>query len=136
MRVIRFRGKSKKTGEWLYGDLVRNVEGAFAVVPPFEMTTSNYCDRYEVESESVGQFTGYVDENGADIYEGDIVEGRFSINPAEKANPYRPKKLTYRVRVDLGQFYLDPGFVGIPSELVREIEIIGDIYDNPELWRK
>lgn len=36
---IKFRGKSKHTGEWLYGDLVRNVDGAFAVVPPFEMTT-------------------------------------------------------------------------------------------------
>lgn len=73
MRVIRFRGKSKKTGEWLYGDLVRNVEGAFAVVPPFEMTTSNYCDRYEVEPESVGQFTLAYDSASREIYEGDIL---------------------------------------------------------------
>ena len=136
MRAIRFRGKSKRTGEWLYGDLVRNVEGAIAIVPPFEITTNNYCDRYEVEPETVGQFTGYVDENGTDIYEGDIVEGRLSINPAEIPNPYRPKKLTYRVKVDLGQFYLDPGFSGIPSALVREIEIIGNVYNNPELLVK
>lgn len=33
-RKVKFRGKSKKTGEWLYGDLVRNVEGTFAIVPP------------------------------------------------------------------------------------------------------
>ena len=29
MRQFTFRGKSKKTGEWLYGDLVRNAEDAF-----------------------------------------------------------------------------------------------------------
>lgn len=28
-RIVKFRGKSKRTGEWLYGDLVRNAEDAF-----------------------------------------------------------------------------------------------------------
>ena len=112
--------------------ILTNPKQKLVTVKPWIMATNFSNVGHSIN----GQFTGYVDENGADIYEGDIVEGRFSINPAEKANPYRPKKLTYRVRVDLGQFYLDPGFVGIPSELVREIEIIGDIYDNPELLRK
>ena len=31
-RIMKFRGKSKHTGEWLYGDLVRNAEGAFAIL--------------------------------------------------------------------------------------------------------
>lgn len=77
-REVKFKGKSKKTGVWLYGDLVRNVEGAFAIVPPFEMTTDNLCDRYEVEENTIGQFIGLQDFYDNDIYEGDIMEQTYT----------------------------------------------------------
>lgn len=73
-RIVKFRGKSKRTGEWLYGDLVRNVEGAFAIVHPFEMTTDNLCDRYEVDENTIGQFTSLYSCHGKEIYEGDILD--------------------------------------------------------------
>ena len=74
MRTIRFRGKSKKTGEWLYGDLVRNVEGVFAIVPPFEISMNNYYGNYEVDKETIGQFTGLCDESGKAVYEGGFAQ--------------------------------------------------------------
>lgn len=76
-RIVKFRGKSKRTGEWLYGDLVRNVEGAFAIVPPFEMTTDNLCDQYEVDEETIGQLVvryKHIGEEPLEIYTDDVLD--------------------------------------------------------------
>lgn len=135
MRTIRFRGKSKKTGEWLYGDLVRNVEGAFAVVPPFEMTTSNYCDRYEVEPESVGQFTLAYDSASREIYEGDILmyeKGYFVVQFDVDASRFiaTPAALCGKI------YDNDVSFTLRYNGIAYWFSICGNIYDNPELLRK
>ncbi len=69
MREIRFRGKTHTTAEWVYGSVVTYNDGAVAMC-------SSVDGRYEwryVEPETVGQFTGMCDDNGKEIYEGDIL---------------------------------------------------------------
>ena len=124
MRTIRFRGKFKKTGEWLYGDLIRNVEGAFAIVPPYEISMNNYYRNYVVDKETIGQFTGLYDESGKAVYEGDLLRG-YDNNVIEVV-------------------WLDACFCGcisntiVPLRIldVEDRDVIGNIYDNKELLER
>lgn len=71
MRTIKFRGFNKKNGVWLYGFYLQNRGTHF--VTPDEFANGKTWEDYEVEPESVGQFTGLTDKSGTPIYEGDII---------------------------------------------------------------
>ena len=133
-RKVKFRGKSQKTGEWLYGDLVRNVEGAFAVVPPFEMTTNNLCDRYEVEEETIGQFTRMYDSAGREIYEGDILmckAGHFVVQIDTDAARFMASPAVLYNSV----FFNEASFTLSYNSISYWFSICGNIHDNAELLK-
>ena len=120
MRTIKFRGKDHVNGEWVYGDLFRM--NGFPYI---------YPGHYEVIPDTVGQFTGLLDKNGKDIYEGDVVANDFG-----NANIVN---MTVEWCTD-GYWALHEidgdDTMHFVADYLKEIEVIGNIHDNPELLKQ
>ena len=120
-----FRGKAVIDGKWYYGHLSTVDDTGVPVI--LEPGKENHW--LKVIPETVGQFTGLVDKNGVKIFEGDIVRyGNFERQPEPL--------------VDIGIVEWKDGCFLIDGEYIdwvaneyrnREIEVIGNIHDNPEL---
>lgn len=94
---------------------------------------------YFVDYKSIGQYTGLVDSNREEIYEGDIIKS--------KEGDVFPAIVKYGKYVDcyggeLYGLYLDGKSSIKPNKPMQfkvysdlNIEIIGNIYENPELIR-
>ena len=128
MREILFRGKRTDNGEWEYGDLWCNPYGKRAVCIVSPINDQGTTGGNEVIPETVGQYTGLTDKNGRRVFEGDIV--KFYNGDGE----YSPYEVRWQ---DSGFSVLMNGNPDLFDELddffSRRCEIIGNIYDNPEL---
>ena len=135
MREILFRGKRTDNGEWVYGNLVRGCDEKYAYM--VEFGNRELCRNYvNVNPDTVGQYTGLKDKNGTKIFEGDIVLVPY-IDPIFKCtwNDTSPCEWA-TVKYCDGVFcveYIESGDKFTLSAMDGYMEIIGNIYDNPEL---
>ncbi|MDD4820897.1 MAG: YopX family protein [Flavobacteriales bacterium] len=132
MRTIKFRAKTIKTGQWLYGDLIHN-RGKVYVAPVEKFYFDGITEaNFEVDEKTIGQFTETEDLHGKEIYEGDILEIEcLSVK-------HLGEKTKAVVVFDQGTYFLDDkdkrgSFAYHFGN--DNIVMIGNIYDNPELLK-
>ena len=117
MREILFRGKRVDNGEWVVGSLSTEYYQKHGVV----IICPSEDEAYKVNPSTVGQYTGLTDKNGKKIFEGDII-----FDPEIKEN--------YIVEFDKGGFCAGDMFLQAYISFDEfSCEVIGNIYDNPEL---
>lgn len=144
MRKIKFRGKTL-SGEWVYGSLIK-LDIGYIILTNEVTVTSNESDERNavifsadeiaaVNPETVGQFTGLLDKNGTEVYEGDVVRFTYTY---EKRGYYTIVSNTYIGIITLNKFYhscIMNGKDEYHIENIRNGEVIGNIHDNPELLK-
>ena len=112
MREILFRGKCVDNGKWVYGYLSsKRTIGVFSLIGNF--------DEYIVDPNTVGQYTGLKDKNGKKIFEDDILI-------------WDEKEWGYEPHIEVAEWNYDL-FCMRYNDWKEFCEIIGNIYENPEL---
>ena len=143
MREILFRGKRLQGGDWVEGYFFksdinkreREIGKATLIFTPncdtFIMVPECH-DSFMVVSDTVGQYTGLKDKNGKRIFGGDIA----------KVLQGKDKDIAY-VGFENGAFMLYPKTGNIYERTLWEywyndwdVEVVGNITDNPELLEK
>ena len=149
MREIKFRAKVckplkgvifipsyRKEGEWVIGDLHLRTN-----IPHIHECGN---EKFPININTIGQFTGLHDKNGKEIYEGDIVlwerkkvhiEGRPLQDFSDVCKIYYDDQLhtfRYWYKMTCGSA---SGLLSFSDDRAESssIEVIGNIYDNPEL---
>lgn len=113
-----FKAKRLDNGEWIVGYLYRLSENN----PPFVMLRK-YGESYEVDEHTICQCTGLKDKNSRLIWENDIVKiNNSKVNMLITFRDFEiictiPNEKYYKHRL----------------EYDTEYEVIGNIFDNPEL---
>ena len=132
MREILFRGKRIDNGEWVLGWYEPPVEweGHEFGTTICYICEKGYLEDAEVDPETVGEYTGLT-ANGKKIFEGDILKFGDKIGYVNYGTGCFSVKIVHPIRLNRN----NPAIDIVLHECPNEIEIIGNIHDNPELMK-
>lgn len=129
-----FKAKRVDNGEWVIGGLVRygfNGKEKYYIVPDYA------SDLYaiKIDPSTICQCTGLKDKNGKLIWENDIVKRNFYLYSSEAKYEERENCGIVKYDKEYARFGYQCSVFAMLSESKKHdtIEIIGNIFDNPEL---
>ena len=154
MREILFRGKWLGNGEWVEGYYCKISETTYAFAEDYErnpipvhhyilqevMTDwglPNRFNQYEVDPETLCQYTGLKDKNGNMIWENDSVrcnrrekEAKYKVVWDKTYADFRIEKIN---GLGVVPICIEEGSIPVFG---RHYECIGNVFDNPELLKE
>lgn len=166
MREILFRGKQKDNGEWIEGIPIQNKIGIFICYDENPHYCSQYYymeiqDIAEIIPETICEYTGLTDKNGKKVFENDIVKdttksyGGYHEHRYERSGIAVVKHGYHHVTAEDDSLYYGIAYGWyFDGDTVREtpvqyygyneyqddkryqFEVIGNIFDNPELLKE
>lgn len=130
MREILFRGKRKDNGEWVYGCFVKSLS---STVHGYIMESHTDMPAAKVILKTVGQYIGKTDKNGQKIFTDDIVRFKVFDNTFIGEIAFNTETLANDIRFNLVTISGETKTHRILCSLCDDIEVIGNVFDNPEL---
>lgn len=141
MREILFRGKRKHDGEWVVGyylektDPLLNSKMHFIL---FQDSNSGFLTSLfswnVVDPNTVGQFTGLTDKNGKKIFDGDVIhELDGSMDDIPRRVRWDEEYMDFRCPIVRKHWAYGNNNCSLWLMESENIEVIGNIHDNPEL---
>lgn len=138
MREILFRGKAihrdegchrteYQNGEWVYGLVTKLYDEQFKNLPA-EMTNTNGISGIEIDYKTIGQYTNMLDKNGKKIFEGDIIDF-FGRSDGDGYGVVKYDAYETEFGFEYDNIYRSLGINFYPEN----IEVVGNVYDNPKL---
>ena len=144
MKNFLFRGKKTTDGGWVCGGLVWDGNDAFIVkisdkgIPTGHIVPVAEMKAWQVKPETVGQFTGFCDRQGIQIYEGDIVDVCYHGNDTDvpcTGFVYRGDDdwlISFGESLEECERFDDADYLTNWGDTLR---IMGNIFDSPELLK-
>ena len=124
-REILFRGKQLSNGEFIEGSLTVDCHGNCCIYHPLKVPIGGGFQYFDIDPETVGQFTGMTDKNGTKIFEGDIY------NMGDDNIRY---VVVWRKCMFIGKQIGSNSYAGL-DYFESDIKKVGNIYDNKELLK-
>lgn len=153
MEEIKFRGYDVESKCWRYGYYMQKNDTILCVATPEQREAnehhlilySGFCDwnmqlpyyQSEVDKKSLGQYIGLKDKTGKEIYKGDIVKTPYGIGSVKygeygysACDEYCCERYGWYVDIQYSNYTTNTGYDLINH---KGTEVIGNIYENPEL---
>lgn len=132
-REILFRGKRKSDGEWIFGNLLRTDDDGICIIQ--NHVPHYFLKNYEVDPETVCQYTGLTDKNDRKIFENDVVA---YMDTYSTDNGYAESDCVGKVLWCEEElcFYVTERLSAESWEVLEDCYVIGNIFDNSELLDK
>lgn len=135
MREILFRGKRIADGKWMYGLPSYDEYGNIEEIQVWDGEDISFC---LVDPETICQYTGLTDKNGKKIWENDILHnGNYFVVKWNAPCARFDIVLNNLYNIPIGKW--EPMICDWKNNDFKEYrkavdyEVIGNIFDNPEL---